>query len=151
MASTYVDIRSNAAELAKELGKLPKGFDAKFMTSLLLFSAKPVAKAAQDKAPLDMGILSESLGSIRMNKARQASIVVGPRVKGKYKAVKNDPANKSGWYGSFVEFGTSLQSAQPFMRPAWDSTKDVFTKRFMDNAKRRLDLMAAKLKNKGVI
>jgi len=150
MAKT-INLKTNARELGRMLGKIPEGFDSKFMTGLLRFSAKPLVKAAQNKAPLDTGVLSASLGPVSLRRARTASLIVGPRAKGKFKVVKNEPTNRSGWYGSFVEFGTVHQKAQPFMRPAWDQTEDVVTKRFMDNAKRRLELTVKRLEKKGVI
>ena len=149
--ANVLDLRVDYKKLARLFDKLPEGFDSKYMNSLLRFSAKPTVRAAQNKAPLDTGVMAESLGVISLRKAKTASIVVGPRVRGKFKVVKNEPTNRGGWYGHFVEFGTVRQEADPFMRPAWDQTQDVFTKRFMDNAKRRLELTVKRLEKKGVI
>ena len=59
---------------------------------------------------------------------------VGPRRKKKAGVL---PA----WYAHFLEFGTDRQSAQPFMRPAFEQTKDEAMKAF--EAKLRKTLMAA--------
>jgi HK97 gp10 family phage protein len=48
---------------------------------------------------------------------------------------KGDP-----FYGLFQEFGTSKQPAQPFMRPAFEATKDQALAAMQARLKRRIDL-----------
>jgi len=59
--ASFIDVRTDSAEFARMLRQLPKGFDAKFLTKLLVFSAKPMVQKAQNNAPLDTGVLSESI------------------------------------------------------------------------------------------
>ena len=74
---------------------------------------------------------------------------LGPRTKGKgLNRGEEGPQVKGGyfsaWYAHFVEFGTEKQSAQPFLRPAFESKRllaiDAFTKsldkKLQANAKR---------------
>lgn len=68
---------------------------------------------------------------------------VGPRKKGKR-------GNLGAWYAHFVEFGTDRQSAQPFMRPAFNETRHVVMATFTQKLTKTLDLAVkrvAKLKS----
>lgn len=57
------------------------------------------------------------------------SIGVGPvERKGRTAFVKVGPT-KEGWYGRFIEFGTRLLAAIPFLRPARDRNAGPFKKR----------------------
>jgi HK97 gp10 family phage protein len=57
------------------------------------------------------------------------SLTVGPiERKGNVKFVKVGPT-KEGWYGRFIEFGTRLLAAIPFLRPARDRNAGTFKTR----------------------
>ena len=63
---------------------------------------------------------------------------VGPRKKGKgLKKNKEGPQPKgaylSAWYAHFVEYGTDKQKAQPFMRPALETTLSACIDAFEDD------------------
>lgn len=64
-----------------------------------------VARKASDLAPVDTGALAASIASHPHGLTETARAEILAEVP----------------YASFVEFGTSLQAAQPFLRPALDA------------------------------
>ena len=122
-------------QLVAKLNKLGSSRTVKSsMTKVLRKVAKPLVKVARSKAPkgsrdhkryvkgkggigtvivIKKGNLSRSIGIRNNRKSKGAELFVGPRLGG-----KND-----GYYAHMVEFGTKYTPAQPFMRPAIDSTE----------------------------
>lgn len=90
----------------------------------LMRAAEPVASVASRLAPERRGILA-------------FSIAVSPQLTGRHKGEQRErasevevyvgPAGGMGalFYASHVEFGTISTPAQPYLRPAWESTKPV--------------------------
>lgn len=78
------------------------------LENALMDGAEIVRGAAQAQAPYRTGQLS---GNIEVSKRgrEKYSVRVGP--------------SGSGFYGRFLEYGTSYMAAQPFMRPALDSVR----------------------------
>jgi len=146
-------------EAIRELNKLPDKMQKQSILKIERKSTKPVIQAAKSKL-LSYGSnfkkLSQSIGNITAKRTKNAIIYVGPRVKGKWKAI--------GYIARWVEYGTSGiikkkgrskssgnfnpdfafvgkipkggrfradQPARPFMRPAIDqqmnAVKDLFT------------------------
>lgn len=71
--------------------------------------AEVVRDSAADKAPVASGNLRSNIVTEWDEKAQVAK--VGPTM--------------NAFYGSFQEFGTSRHAAQPFMRPAMDSSESA--------------------------
>lgn len=46
---------------------------------------------------------------------------------------------KKGFWASFLEFGTSRQAAQPFIRPAFDGYKDAVLDKFTEKCREELN------------
>jgi len=53
--------------------------------------------------------------------------------------------SKRYWYWKFQEFGTAKMAAQPFLRPAFDETKEKATEAVRDYLAKRIEKEAAKL------
>lgn len=49
--------------------------------------------------------------------------------------------SKKAYYGIFQEFGTRFQKANPFMRPAFESTKDEVLNTFVEDLKHELNAL----------
>ena len=86
----------------------------------------------------EMGNLKRSIGVVRGNNRKYPTVFAGPRSKSAN--FKGGPRNKDdGWYAHMIEFGHWLTTKersgnqsqleyvqpQPFMRPAWDQTKNT--------------------------
>jgi HK97 gp10 family phage protein len=120
-------------ELDRILSNLPKAFTDKVLVSAFKKAADPVVKAAKARVPVGNkphmrysggrvvatyypGNLQKSIGAMQVkDKKGNKAVLVKPRRGAKW---KND-----GYYAHLVEFGTSNSPAQPYMRPAFDSTK----------------------------
>jgi len=175
MSTTF--IMRNQQEIINLLRKLPKGYDSKFLRKTLGFATTPTLRAAKERAPSRVGILARSMGKIQLRKARFVSLVIGPRVKGAFRASRDPEKNRGGWYAHFVEFGTKGytlkkrkilktkrgiavlkkgtfipgQPPRSFMRAAWDSTRAKVEQRFFDKIESRMELEVKRLTTKGVL
>ena len=69
--------------------------------------AEPIRARAEELAPIETGVLRESMTiNVTEQSATEAIGKIGPA--------------RRGFYGTFDEFGTAHQAAQPFLRPAYD-------------------------------
>ena len=112
----------------KNLALLKKAIQRRVLRKAVTAASKPVLAAAKAKAPRETDLLLKSLG--RKTKTYRSSgvavAIVGPRegfgreveVNGEVQI--QDPI----FYAHLVELGTFRTSAQPFMRPAFESTKE---------------------------
>lgn len=132
-------------ELDRALGQLPKATAKATLRRVLKESAEPMARAARSKAPIEEGYLHESIDvSTRLNKAQ--SVLHRQEKRRDFQEMfvgTNNPA------GVFQEFGTGPgHVAQPFMRPAWDGTKqqtlDQITTRLWGEIERSAARLAKK-------
>lgn len=120
MAKTTIHIEG-LRELDLALGQLPKSLAKGVLRRVLKAAGEPVAAKARGGAPREDLHLYESIDvSTRLN----------PRQKKIHKEESretfqemfigtNNPA------GMQQEFGNSRHGPQPWLRPAWDSTKDA--------------------------
>lgn len=116
---------SGGADLEKALFEL-KSATAKSVTRRVLKkAAEPVAERGAELAPERSGALKESITvstKLTRNQRREAGapapdearVHVGPSY----------DLGAGGRHGHLQEFGTVKMAAQPFMRPAWEETKD---------------------------
>jgi HK97 gp10 family phage protein len=111
---------SGLSEIMTALRELPNATAKNAMKRVLVKRAEPVAERARQLVPVDEGHLKNSIhvstkltrrqkGRHRKRHRDDVEVFVGPGT---------DPA------AHLQEFGTSQHPAQPFMRPAWDQTKD---------------------------
>lgn len=78
----------------------------KIVKDALMKGGETFQEEAAARAPVASGDLRESIETqLTANKNSEIVVSVGPTV----------------FYGAFQEFGTSKQSAKPFMRPAFDA------------------------------
>lgn len=104
-------------DLLKTLEQFPIRIQKNVMTGATRAAANVVRDEARRLVPKDTKNLQKSIRTVK-RKSRKGEIrfSVVP-VKGrKYKY--------DGWYAHFIEFGTSKQTPQPFMRPAFQSQTD---------------------------
>jgi HK97 gp10 family phage protein len=147
----------------KTLEKLPLALRDDVRKKILRSAAKPLIAAARSNVKDSSGIhkrygklvgkkagkgagsaiatytpgnLRRSIGIIPLRKT--ANIYVGPRSKraasGVYSAGRYD-----GFYGVFIEYGTRRISPRPFMRPAYEATKDTVIKLIADGCRKAVD------------
>lgn len=133
-------------ELDAALGELPRSTGRAVLRRTLMKGAKLVQTAARQAVPVKTGRLRDSItiktardedfaararaafvatgsaAGIKRNRQSGVSLDIGP-------AARFEKNRKSGkptglWaYAQIIEHGNAHQAAQPYMRPAWDSTK----------------------------
>ena len=139
-------------EIQDMFAKLPKQIkngEGKAWNKFWKETSKPMQRQAQinangiNSSKKGTGQLSRSIGFFTTRASRKAmGGYIGPRVKGRFakKADENEYRgnnkkkmySKSGFYGAWVEMGSEVKfggkgfgSDQPFMQPAFDSTKNI--------------------------
>lgn len=105
----------NSKQLLKALKKFPLNIQKNVMVGSTRAGAKVVSDEAKRLVPVRYGRLKKSIGIIKRKAKRgTTSFSISPR-----KGGKND-----GFYGRFIELGTSKMSARPFLRPALEKSLD---------------------------
>lgn len=141
---TFVTIEG-LRELDAALAELPKTIAKNATKRALAKAAEPIAEEAKRLVPVNTGLLRNSIAistklKNKVGRSEFSAVLRGGGSKAEAVAAMRDarraagapsfaevfigPAWPKGFYGTFVEFGTSDTVAQPFMRPAWDSQKD---------------------------
>lgn len=127
--AAFPDVQGVEETLAA-LREFPKATGRNTLRRALVKAVNPVAVVARSYAPDDpqtpapdlkssIAVTTQLTRRQRGSKRDEVEVHVGPtRVQGRY--VLN--------YASFVEFGTYYARAHPYMRPAWDRTKDIVFK-----------------------
>jgi len=145
------------------LRKLPSELMKAAEKQVLRDGAKPVLRAAKARVPVgkdeDKGLLKKSLG-ITVKKLRNGVTTsrIGPRsgFKGKSLGFKISKRGKTKGqlterfanpvnYAHLVEYGTSHSAAQPFIRPAIESSKGEVVDAMAKGLEKHLTKVCAKL------
>lgn len=127
----------------KELGSEVAGKNGGLVRNALMAAAKPVLEMAQELVPKDTGKLAKGL-----KRSRQKEIDPDLPVN---EAVDVGLISRRGTgtaYGAFVEFGTSIKPARPFLRPALESNVQNSTDIFRRNLATGIERVARKIGNK---
>lgn len=107
------------ADLDRALGELPKGLGKGVLRRTLVKAGAPIDAAWRAKAPKLSGALGESGGVSTKLTRRQKT---GAKEGKSYVEVYVGPGALP--QATQQEFGNAQQAPQPFMRPAWEETKD---------------------------
>ncbi len=118
-------------ELKKDLKKLSEKTRKSIVVSSLRSGAVTFRQSARSLAPAKSGILKKAI-TVKKIRTKDRSIVKFITAWTQQRGGKNAVAQGSGtrndaYYGHFVEYGTVHQSAQPFIRPAYDIDKSSVT------------------------
>lgn len=139
------ELNRDLAEVIKKLNAIPKdALSAKERKKALRKASKPLIAAAQAKAPVMRqrrkvtislkngekvtyyaGNLRLSIKEITLRKGG-ASVFIGPKVTRRRKGGEEYGKVSSkvdAFYAAMVEYGTPNMSARPYMRPAYEATK----------------------------
>ena len=131
-----IEATFDVKKVMKALKELPNNIQKNIMVGATRAGAKVVSDEAKTLVPVKYGRLKKSIGIIkRRSKNRNIiSFSVSPR-----KGGKND-----GFYGRFIELGTSKMSAKPFLRPALEKSVEETLKASKDYIAKRLPEEVAK-------
>lgn len=115
----------------RDLAKLPYLIDKKkFFIAAFRKTANVVKKAAQSNVPTDTNLLKKHIKVFVTQKGRKDGFVT---IGVKFKA--SDKWDGGPFYAAMVEYGTSEQAPQPYMRTAWDSTKGTIKNEMINSCK----------------
>lgn len=127
----------DAKKLLQALNELPINIQRNVMNGATRAGAKVVSDEAKRLVPIKYGRLKKSIGIIKRRAKRgETTFSVSPRRGG-----RND-----GFYGRFIELGTSKMSAKPFLRPALEKSVNEVLKASKEYIADRLPKEVAKAK-----
>lgn len=111
--------------LLRQLSFLRKRVATRIIKSAITSAASLALKAAKAKVPVRLGQLKRSLGKKAKAYPKKGVfvVVIGPRSGFKIMD-KGKPVNPT-QYAHLVELGTQHSEPKPFMRPAFDETRDA--------------------------
>lgn len=143
-------------QLMRNLDALPAALKKSAETAVLRAGATPIQKAAKRNAKKfrDTGLLEKSIG-LRVKAVKgEKSARVGPRAGMRQKVTRtNKKTGKTrteiadpNKYSHLVEYGTSKAPAQPFIRPAVESTQGEVLDAMSVGLDKHLTRVAEKLK-----
>lgn len=138
---------SGFKELYEAIGHLPEVVMNKELSPLLVRSLQPMAVYANTIAPDDplTGPPWNLNTSIEVGTRQRSGPAKHDRPLGKYDARAYVGPTKFGYPQAIMqEFGTIHETAQPFMRPAWDSQKEVALTLISAGLAERLQMIAHK-------
>jgi len=127
-------------ELERKLLEMSPKLAKNALRAAVAAGARVVAAEARKNVPVDSGTLRRSIYTKQIREESgdtQQTFYVGARQGKKEQAKKRD-----GWYFPFVEFGTEKMAARPFMRPAFESTKDAAVQAVKTKLAERIDKLA---------
>lgn len=104
-------------EFKRAVEQLPQKQKRSEILKVIRRSTKPTIDAARRLVPKKSGRLQRAIGNITSKNKEYPNILVGPRARGKHE----------GFHGALVEFGhggPSPAPANPYMRPAFEQTKN---------------------------
>lgn len=115
---------------------MPRAFQSA-MTDALLESAELGKERAKSLVPIDTAALQRSIRIERIAKPARNIIRTGIRAGG---FIRNPRTNRLVDYAIYVEFGTSRQRPQPFLRPAHEYAMKRLPSIFWKQLSRRVRL-----------
>ncbi len=131
-----VEVNVEMGDVLKKLKRLPDRVQKRVVVGAVRASAKPIIKEARRLVPKRTGNLAKSIGvNQRRTKGSLLHFSISPRRGGKY----------DGWYGHFLEFGTSKMTARPFLRPAFENKGEESIKAAKAYMAKRIDKELKKL------
>lgn len=139
MADTSTMRLEGFNELAAALRELPQRVARNGLRAAVNAGASVIKKEAQARAPIDTGALKSNLYQKQIREKSgpmQQTFYVGIR-KGVAKRANNAANRRAGiagmaykndgstFYWKFQELGTSTMAAHPFLRPAFETQKEI--------------------------
>jgi len=160
MSSTFNAIQG-LDELKRKLAQLAPKVEKKVLRAAWRKTSNTLRDAVRAKAPVKKGILKKNI-TVRSSRARAGNIKfkvwasatkVSRKFPGGYPYAlaveaghefpgKGKNSHKKRITPHESEFGKSFVAPHPFMRPAWDGTKDKLLDRFSDEAGQGIERVA---------
>lgn len=122
---------TGAEQLQRSITSLGKAFTKANAEADLLVAVRPMVDAARENVRIGPPSvhLKDNVGAALVPDARFPVVAVG--------AFRTSPIGEI-FYGSFLELGTPRMSARPWLRPAFDGTRDTVLGRLISLVRGRL-------------
>ena len=120
-------------DLKRSLKQFPINVQKNILVASIRAEASHIAKVAKSKVPKKSGNLKRAI-KVKKRRTKNKSYIkfsIGLTI--------GNSAKHDGFYGHIVEFGSSKMSAQPFMRPAYEQSKDNAISSVTTKMKQRID------------
>lgn len=114
-----------AGVLARRLREMDDEVSGAHLATAVVDGSRILQQVAGELAPRRTGVLAGNIDG--------AAISIRPR-----KAVVHVGPTEDAFHGVFQELGTAYHSAQPFLRPAFDETKDTVVREIRDKLRRNI-------------
>lgn len=111
MSNSFATVNTKGIEeIQKALKELPNNIQKNVVYGAVRVSSSVIAKEAKSNVPVKTGALKESIRVVRRRSTKDNEVY--------YSVVPH--RKKGGWYGHFVEFGTSHSAPNRFMTKAYE-------------------------------
>ena len=111
MSNSFATVNTKGIEeIQKALKELPNNIQKNVVYGAVRASSSVIAKEAKSNVPVKTGALKESIRVVRRRSTKDNEVY--------YSVVPH--RKKGGWYGHFVEFGTSHSAPNRFMTKAYE-------------------------------
>lgn len=134
-------LAATANALAKEGGYRHGDIAREYKTGLMA-GALIVRDEARDLAPVDTGLLRDSIFAAYGDK-KKPDVLVGVNTR---KAIRTTKEGKTRTYAGVVEFGDDTHTPQPFMRPAVSATRPVVARILKEKLAEAVEKIATRVK-----
>ena len=133
-------------KLSRQLSQLAKDADPKQIRSAVGFALTPVVRAAKQRAPVGDTAHKTHKGRLVAPGFLSRNIRKRTRLsRDKKSAIGSVGPSSEAFYGTqFVEVGTSNQSAQPWLEPAYNASKSEAVSRFISKLLEKVEKTARK-------
>jgi HK97 gp10 family phage protein len=138
MAKTTVSV-TGLADLERRLTALSADMGGKIARGATSAGARVIQKDAKRRAPKLTGNLEKGI----VVKREKNTQLAAEYAVGWSKPKKTESGVRNAYYGRMVEFGTVKMTAQPHIRPAFDSKKGAAVDKIAQVLKKRLDKVGA--------
>jgi len=145
MPSIYGKFRaSSVMDFERNINKLASDVEKQAMREAVRKASTPMLQDTRAKAPVRTGALKESLAvkvkTYKRGNNATVMAIIGPD--SKFVGANGDTPAK---YAHLVEFGTEHSAAHPFLRPAFDATKDESQRVYAASLKPAIQRIAARV------
>jgi HK97 gp10 family phage protein len=135
---------ADLSKVLKNLREFPQKVERRALSKAGRAATKLIAARAKELAPMqDKPKRGQKLRSPRGRLKKSIKVRAMKRKKGRvgFRVTTGQGDFKGDtFYGGMVEYGTTRQPAQPFMRPAWDEKKQEALATYTSEVKREIDL-----------
>ena len=142
--SVRVDGLAELEDALKEIGSEVAGKNGGLVRTALMGAGLKMMRDMQGAVPVDEGDLKASIGRKRVKNPKGLSEAIEVGAKGR-RGPKKDDSGRTFLHPRWLEYGTRLQPAQPFIRPAFNSNRDDAVKMFRKKLAAGIERVAKKV------